>query len=117
MMTYYFVLFLAASAIFRSMEQISNNRFDRTWLPKWLISRGGRINIDGYHIVSALHYWSMFFAGIFYFMSGFSLWWIALLWLVYGNIFSLFYHVIFMKPEFRENFFLDWLKELLGKTT
>lgn len=56
----------------------------------------------------------MFAAGYFFFTSEISLWWIAAFWLIQGNTFSMFYHVLFMKPGHRNNFLLDWLKDLLG---
>jgi hypothetical protein len=35
-------------------------------------------------------------------------------WLIQGNSFSMFYHVLFMKPGYRNNFLLEWLRDLLG---
>lgn len=113
-MVKYIILFIMLSAMFRSIEQIHFFRPNLTWLPPWVYSSGGRLNIDGYHISSALNIWCMFAAGYFFYIENISLWWVILLWLIHGNTFSLFYHVIFMKPDHRDNFFLNWLKDLLG---
>jgi hypothetical protein len=101
--------------MFRSIEQIRFFRENITWLPRRVYCSDGRLNIDGYHIASALNIWSMFFAGYFFFTTEMPLWWIPIFWFIHGNIFSLFYHVIFMKPGHRDNFFLDWLNDLLGR--
>ena len=111
----YMIVFMLLSAMFRSIEQICCNRPDRTWLPEWVYSGGGWLNIDGYHISSALHYWSMFFAGGFFILTDIALWWFPFIWFLYGNTFNLFYHVLFMKPEFMENFVFNFFRELFGK--
>jgi len=101
------------SAIFRAIEQISVFRESWSWLPKWVTGRNGILNLDGYHIASALNIWSMFGAGYFFTVAGISLWWVPALWLIHGNLFSLFYHVVFMRQGHRENFFLIWIAEIV----
>jgi len=101
------------SAIFRAIEQISVFRESWSWLPKWVTGRSGILNLDGYHVSSALNIWSMFAAGYFFIIAGKSLWWVPALWLIHGNLFSLFYHVVFMRRCYRENFFLHWIAEVV----
>ena len=110
----YVIFFIIFSGIFRSIEQIHFFRPKLTWLPAWVFASQGRLNIDGYHIASSLNIWCMFAAGYFFFISGISLWWIFVFWLIQGNSFSMFYHVLFMKPGYRNNFLLEWLRDLLG---
>ncbi|MDZ7355779.1 MAG: hypothetical protein ONB55_21880 [candidate division KSB1 bacterium] len=107
-------LFVLSSAVFRAIEQISVFRESWSWLPKWITRKSGILNLDGYHIASALNIWSMFAAGYFFIIAGIPLWWVAGFWLVHGNLFSLFFHVVFMRPGCRENFLLDWWMEIRG---
>lgn len=102
------------SAIFRAIEQISVFRESWSWLPKWITGRSGILNLDGYHIASALNIWSMFAAGYCFIIAGIPLWWVPVLWLIHGNLFSLFYHVVFMRQGYRENFFLMWVAEIVN---
>ena len=85
------------SVIARPIEQIAVFRPTWTWLPEWAISTGDRLNRDGYHITSALHYWSMYYSTppdnplLF-----------PLVWLAYGLLHDGLYHWALIKPEHRD---------------
>ena len=100
---------IALSAAFRSLQEIGKWRPFHTWLPETWITYRGPLNLDLYHFVSALHWLCMFLAGAHWIQQGIHLIIganfllnIALVWFIHGLLNDLFYHIIWMKPGYRD---------------
>ncbi len=113
--------FLFLSAAFRSLQEIAKWRFQWSWIPADFFTYRGWHDIDPYHFVTTLHWLMMLFAGMqiikivvdyrrwlpnkivsllleddwrgFFLVGG-------LVWLIHGLLNNLFYHFIWMKPEY-----------------
>lgn len=98
-------MLIVLSAAFRTLAEIAKWRRDWSWIPVEFFTYRGPLNIDPYHFASNLHWTCLVVAvwiyrnktdnpkypGIFYYVF---------LWVVHGIINDLFYHVIWMKPEY-----------------
>lgn len=91
--------------MFRAIHEIGKWRPGFTWLPDWLFHTNGVLNIDGYHITGAIFLWTLFYFGVIV-NDKYSLKTMIgaypILWTAYGAVFDVFYHVIFIKPQYMD---------------
>lgn len=116
---------LALSAVFRSVQEIKHFRRAWSWLPEVFFRTDGWMNIDGYHIISNGHWMAAAGAGALFlwcYMKAWSVkrgawsaaWLVLLIWFAHGLVFDLFYHVLFMKPQYMQNFILLTIQDFFS---
>lgn len=100
-----FVALLFVSAVFRALEQIMRwNRELQSWLPEWVFSWDFKFlsTFDAVHVYMGITL--IAFGVAFIFVPGNSripLWLgVAIVIWLYYQVFNLFYHVIFIWPDF-----------------
>lgn len=114
------IIILAGSALFRALTQIMVwAREEQSWLPGWIFrwDWGFWSTADAYHVYQ--WFWEMMLAAGWMLIGGE---WLrfrqqqylstragnrmrllllsSAIWLIYYMVFNLFYHIIFIKPEF-----------------
>ncbi len=107
--TWHILTLMFISAQMRSFSEIAKWRKTWSWVPQWYFDYRGPFDIDFYHFASNLHWMIMFTVGILFCLSHnrYHLrnpYMIAivyfLVWLIHGFFNNLWYHFLWMKPEF-----------------
>lgn len=119
----YFWLFILFSAMCRAIKLIAIERRETTLLPAFMVSINGPLRFDGFSIAAFLQRSSMLIAGAVWGYHHileitsldyeFMVWQFVVIWFVSGNLFSLFYHTLFMKKEHRTFGFVQWYRDLV----
>ena len=108
----------AISMAFRALQEIAKWRVGMSYLPDWVFSTNGIFNLDGYHIVTTIHWMVAVAVGQeIALRSGRRLrWWGWLLvWFTGGQFMDMFYHTIWMRhPELWLHDYIEGFKYLLG---
>lgn len=100
------------SASCHAIDQIAVHRAYLSWLPDWVLNKGGIANLDGFHIIKGMGRVFMAASGawLLHIRAGWKLF--AAWWVLEWQLFDAFYHAIFMRAP--ECWPCDQLKEWLA---
>lgn len=93
------IALLILSAMFRAIQEHAKWRNSPGWsilYGSWWLRTDHPLNLDGYHIASALHVGLLFVAALLW---DWSFWWLPVAWIGFYQVNNLFYHVVFTHPD------------------
>lgn len=93
------IILIIISAIARSLDQLIRFGYSRSWLPEKIFNWEIAEKLDAVHFYMGIKLISF---GLGFYFYSWDLWTIPLTIYIYYQIFNLFFHIIWLYPEFWE---------------